>query len=311
MLFLDFQQAIISGSYAFSYFNGLGAQVREEARNLAQRLGAELDYDPLSNADLMVMLRNESIDRIMDVAGDVLGVFHFPFHIYGPTIEQNSPTSFLSDIPSKLWATMKHNIPIMFGYSHYYGEQMTRAMENITGCVKRMNTRTAIKLLVNVRSDSIVDELAFKYLFENHRVFQITAQERDKYVLMLSERFFEQPLVKSIVDYNHNENIATKQLYLYVVDFRADTNAGDADHLFQPDPYAEQTGRVNHLLEMFESFIAHGHPPAGACIISDTDAQCPYVEISEDGAVKNLPAFAPVAVDFWKQFAPLPYQNWQ
>jgi Carboxylesterase family len=142
----------------------------------------------MSTAELMSQLRNESIERIMDVAGDVLGTFHFPFHIYGPTMEKSSATSFLSDIPSKLWTQMKHNIPIMLGYSHFYGDQMARAIADISGCMKRMKTRDAIKLLVNVNSDSVVDELAFKYLFEKTPVFQISAEELDKYALVRQMR---------------------------------------------------------------------------------------------------------------------------
>jgi carboxylesterase type B len=66
---IAFQKAIISGSYAFSYYNGAGAMKGSDAVWAARAFSWTLYGQVLRNKELVEKLQDEPIDKLMSVQG--------------------------------------------------------------------------------------------------------------------------------------------------------------------------------------------------------------------------------------------------
>jgi carboxylesterase type B len=229
-----FDRAIISGSYPMSYFRNGGAFTQDEASATAKRLASALGYGDIPTTELVEKMRKEKLHVLMDRMVDLMGDFHFPFHLFGPTIEPESRTAFLTESPEELWKNWEGDIPIMIGFSPFYGDQMIRGLENVPFYSKRIKTDEAVRRLVQLEpyaEHRIFDILRYynlKKLYE----FHITKDYRHNYVDMMNDRYYAQPLQQLIFWYNKNTHQKDKKMYLYRVMFDAPYNDGEVPYLF-------------------------------------------------------------------------------
>jgi hypothetical protein len=144
----------------FSYSYGNGAMNSSDAAKLAAKLSLLMFGSELKPKLLVERLQEANAIHIMEVHDHVQGGFFYPFHTFGPMIETDVverpnttlfPTdddverlpiaqltaqralkslyypNFLRGDPYELWKTHEHDIPVMLGYSSYYGEQLVES----------------------------------------------------------------------------------------------------------------------------------------------------------------------------------------
>jgi hypothetical protein len=144
----------------FSYYHGAGAMTGAAAGELSTKLAKLMYGQDMPGKELVKNLQEAHPLHIMSVQDHVQSGFFYPFHSFGPVIETDAvvwynttPTgpidtnrrrnitelnlqralasllypNFLEGRPSELWKTHENDIPIMFGFSNYYGEQLVES----------------------------------------------------------------------------------------------------------------------------------------------------------------------------------------
>jgi juvenile-hormone esterase len=257
---LLFERAIISGSYPMSYFRQEGAFSQEEATETAKKLAIAYEYGNIPMAELVENMRTEKLAWMMDRMAELMGDLYFPFHLFGPTIENESPSAFITKSPDDLWRDWEGDIPLMIGFSPFYGDQMVRGLENVTFYSKHFKTDEAVRRLVQLEpyaEHRIFDILRY-YNLKKFDEFHITKDYRHNYVDMMNDRYYAQPLTRLIYHYNDNKNIKTKQLYMYKVMFDAPFNDGEVPHLFHNYKNDPNFVYNDEFLSMMRDFIEEG-----------------------------------------------------
>jgi juvenile-hormone esterase len=256
-----FDRAIISGSYLQSYFHETGALSQEEAAKTAQKLAVAYEYGTVTMAQLVEHMRTERIDWLMERIDDerLMGEFYFPLHRFGPTIEPDSPTAFFTESPKQMWREWEGDIPLLFGYSPYYGEQLLRGLENATFYNQLyITTREAVKRMAQMESDDRADDIIEMYHLKNMTVFFIEQDHRHNYMALLNDRYYNQPLQRLIYDYNENKAVSHKQLYVYSIMFDAEFNNGEVEYLFHNYDNDKWFEYNEDFLRMMWDFIEEG-----------------------------------------------------
>jgi hypothetical protein len=168
----------------------------------------------------------------------------------------------------------------------------------------------AIKLHLNIRNTLAAREVIKRYGVQDKREFRIEADEFGRYREMFTDRFFRQPLWKSIYLYNHLK-LHPAQLYLFALNEHSNHNNAEAKHLFNTFTYVRKSSQ--HVVKMVLDFIKTGTGPDEPCVFSrdhPSGALCPYIVFSrdkdnEDERVVDTDVLDDGEALFWQLNAPL------
>jgi hypothetical protein len=187
---------------------------------------------------------------------------------------------------------MQHNVSILLGYGDFYGEQNVEVIQNVTQFAIRMSTREGLKFHLNLPDDRAVKKVIKLYYLKDNPIFNITYEERETYVRLLSERVYQQPLFKTIKLYNdHHPQAADKRLFLYILNESAKYNNAEAVNLFHSFQKGIESSEI--IVSIFKEFMKNGRGPTDPCMFTDkseTSDDCKYIEIekSADGSNEQL-----------------------
>jgi hypothetical protein len=217
---------------------------------------------------------------------------------------------FFEHPPATSWSLMDHNVTILMGFNEFYGEQMARGVQNFTQYTVKMSTVEALKLHLNLLDDEAAKEIITRYSLEDKSEFRIEAYEYHGYREMFTDRFFRQPLWKSIYLYNHLK-VHPARLYLFALNELTSLNNAEAKHLFNSFSYIRKSS--THVVKMVLDFVETGKGPEEPCVFGrqhPSGALCPYVVFNrdtedEDERVVDTDVLKDSEALFWQINAPL------
>jgi Carboxylesterase family len=290
----------------------------------------------LYSQELVTKLQTEPVEVLLSVRGSINERWFYPFRSFGPVIENYSPLEkedpsilkaleesndllwqsvkfprFFTDRPRILWENLQHNIPLLIGYSEFYGEQWVEIIEAYIKNLERLRTDVALRLFLNLDTSTDIGKVLRHYKLRNKPVFGIERAERDRYIKMFNSRFYNHPLLAHITQYNNNPK-AFRRLYLYFLNDHVRSNDAELYHLFPPSFQTVFEASLP-VISIFEEFISSGQGPFHSPCIFDEEHKdselCTYYEvnINADGGEETAQpkGFNMSAVDFWNMHAEL------
>jgi hypothetical protein len=183
-------------------------------------------------------------------------------------------------------------------------------IQNYTQYSARLSTVEALKFHLNLLDDEIVQEVMTRYDIENKPEFRIGADEYGRYRDMFTDRFYKQPLWKSIYLYNHLK-LHPAQMYVFALNEHSTHNNAEAKHLFNTFTYIRKSSQ--HVVKMVLDFVKTGVGPHDPCVFSrdhPSGALCPYVVFNRDDENEDEREVDTDVLDdgealFWQLNAPL------
>ncbi|XP_025194118.1 esterase E4-like [Melanaphis sacchari] len=195
----------------------------QKTKELAELLGCPTYY----SKDTVKCLRSRPALAITNALKNFLPWKYNPFSPFGPTVETIGTERFLTDLPENLPA---QDIPLLLSFTQddglYPAAELITLEETLVDIESNWNEILPFVLDYNntISDESLRSEIAQKiktFYFGNNTV---SANTKNEFVEMLSDRLFKEPVARAA---RHLASINTSPVYFYEFSYRGKYSLSD------------------------------------------------------------------------------------